>query len=100
MDSNLQKIAEKAVRQSLLEYDRRHGYRGAEARIKPNASREVMDQLLARHPTIQGMEAAIVLRVGYKTAKLYLGANQTATLTQSGAYWAIRQRHRRLNSLL
>ncbi len=100
IDSELQKIAQQVVASALFAYDRRHGYRGPEAKIKPRSSNRAMDKLLAQHPTIKNMEAAIVLWVGRKTARLYLGAGQKATLSKSGAYWAIRQTRKSFHRLL
>jgi penicillin-binding protein 1A len=61
-----QQAATDAVRRALLDYDERHGYRGAEAQLPPaligaldKAGPEVMSALDER-PLIAGMEAAVV----------------------------------------
>jgi penicillin-binding protein 1A len=47
LDTRLQRYASSAVRRNLLEYDRRHGYRGAEAHV------ELSPELLAVLPAIK-----------------------------------------------
>jgi penicillin-binding protein 1A len=65
IDSELQRHAAEAVVNGLLEYDRRHGYRGPEHRL-PVAGpdgREAWLQHLRRLPTLGGLRAAAVIRV-------------------------------------
>lgn len=89
VDAKLQSLAQRALNNTLLEYDRRHGYRGAEARTDPTASREILDKFLANYPPIQDLTAAIVLEVKTDKAHLYLGAGQEQNLTAIAANWAV-----------
>lgn len=89
VDAKLQNLAQWAVNNTLLEYDKRHGYRGAEARTDPTASREILDKFLANYPPIQNLTAAIVLQVNPDTAHLYLGMGQEQDLTLAAANWAV-----------
>lgn len=105
IDAKLQDMAQRAVVAALLEYDRRHGYRGAEASTDPNSSREDMDKLLARHLPTQGLEAGVVLKTSASEAILYLGAGREAKLDSTGVAWAIttaqsRKKGRSLTTLL
>lgn len=59
VDSNLQVAANNALRNGLLRYDQRHGYRGPEKHIsKPSQWLAKLNQL----PTINGMHAAVVTK--------------------------------------
>src|SRR5690606_17210979 len=69
VSSTDQTLASKALRQGVLEYDRRRGYRGPEGfvdlpqGIEADADRldEVIDDALAAHPDSDGLLAAVVL---------------------------------------
>ena len=50
IDSALQVAATKALRKALLEYDHRHGYRGAEIRVDPNVVGFDADAVLKTFP--------------------------------------------------
>ena len=60
--SNLQVMANKAVRDGLIEYDQRHGYRGPESRL-PGMTRETWQAELAKQGLRGGLEPAIVTQV-------------------------------------
>ncbi|WP_459746927.1 penicillin-binding protein 1A [Pseudomonas sp. 3A(2025)] len=60
--SDLQEHANDAVRQGLIEYDQRHGYRGPESRFA-GATRAVWAQELGKQRPINGLEPAIVTQV-------------------------------------
>lgn len=60
--SNLQEEANQAVRRGLLDYDRRHGYRGPEARLSGKPQNTWGDEL-GKYHTINGLEPAIVSQV-------------------------------------
>lgn len=59
-----QDAAYRALRRGILDYDRRHGYRGAEAYVDPARMKgeqgEAMDEILAETPDYDDMLAAIV----------------------------------------
>ncbi|SEQ01622.1 MULTISPECIES: penicillin-binding protein 1A [Pseudomonas] len=73
IDSHLQNVANAAVRNGLIDYDQRHGYRGAEAHY-PNKSRSEWLSLLQSHRTVGGLEPAIVTQTE-KSGILVLTAN-------------------------
>lgn len=60
--SNLQENANIAVRNGLIDYDQRHGYRGPESRF-PGMNREAWAQELTKQRPINGVEPAIVTQV-------------------------------------
>ncbi|MBF0675226.1 penicillin-binding protein 1A [Pseudomonas sp.] len=57
--SQLQEYANTAVRQGLIDYDQRHGYRGPEARYR-GQSLETWKHKLSEHRTQGGLQPAIV----------------------------------------
>ncbi|MFB4368306.1 MULTISPECIES: penicillin-binding protein 1A [unclassified Pseudomonas] len=60
--SDLQVMANKALRDGLIEYDQRHGYRGPESRL-PGMTRETWQTELAKQGLRGGLEPAIVTQV-------------------------------------
>ncbi len=90
IDSKLQRAADSAVRTALLEYDRRHGYRGPVERgvlefptgnepndDEPGAAmmpgNAELDTLLSRYPRLENLRHAIVLITDAdNTAHLYV----------------------------
>ena len=99
VNSERQKAATRAVRAGLQEFDRRHGYRGAEAQIElPDheagdeeaASRVVataVDALREFQP-IGGQEAAVVLRADEEEATLVRGDGTFVVLDVDAVKWA------------
>ena len=90
IDGHLQRAANEALRNALLAYDRRHGYRGAEGRIKglELLSVDALEGLLADHPPVAGLEAGIVIRVEPERASVYLAGERYPEITLAGAKWA------------
>ena len=70
-----QEAAYRALRRGIMDYDRRHGYRGAESYVDParmNAEQtESMDELLAEIPDYDDILAAIVTRAGGGSVTAY-----------------------------
>jgi penicillin-binding protein 1A len=60
--ANLQEAARAALRKGLIEYDRRHGYRGPEARL-PDGDRDAWLKALGAARPLVGFEPAIVTAV-------------------------------------
>lgn len=63
LDAGLQRMATAALRQGLVAYDQRHGWRGPEAHtdIPPTARRADYEAILAEHPPVGGLLAAVVI---------------------------------------
>lgn len=96
VDSRLQAAANTALATALLEYDRRHGYRGprerdALARL-PAAEGPVRDQalqaLLERHPGNADLRPAVVLAIGQDdSARFYVRDLGPITVPWAGIRW-------------
>jgi penicillin-binding protein 1A len=93
IDSRLQAAATVALRTGLLEYDRRHGYRGATAKvdIAKLTSPKDMEGQLEEFPVIGGLRPAIVETVEAKSAKIYVKDIGEATLPWEKLSWARRE---------
>lgn len=90
LDSRLQRTAVTALRETLLEYDRRHGYRGAEERLDA-AQTENEEEILAalgRHASIGGLRPAVVTAVGEREAEAVIAGNERVTIGWDGMSWA------------
>jgi penicillin-binding protein 1A len=92
LDSRLQRAANNALREALLEYDRRHGLRPVEARLAPARLTDpaARDALLAEHPPVNGLHAALVLTVEANQARLYRDNGDTLELPWNELEWAAR----------
>jgi penicillin-binding protein 1A len=70
-----QEAAYKALRRGILDYDRRHGYRGAESYADPSRLNtqhaESMDEILAETADYDDMLAAIVTQAGGGSVTVY-----------------------------
>lgn len=87
--SKLQQAASQGLRQALEDYDRRHGWRGAEKQVDSlPQDKAALDQLLAETRPVQQLVPAIVTKVEGKHVEVYLGADQTARIDWSGLDWA------------
>lgn len=90
LDGRLQTAANRALRLGLLEYDRRHGYRGPVRRVKDaaRASEEQLEAELSNIPDAGGLRGAIVVSVGPKAARVYVRSQGFAQLDWEGLSWA------------
>jgi penicillin-binding protein 1A len=89
LDPRLQDIAVKSLRDGLMEYDRRHGWRGPVQHLQSLSSWE--EQLLAvEEPDdmLDGWMLAIVLESGGDRAKIGFADKSTASLPLAGVEWA------------
>ena len=89
LDGHWQQAAQKALRQALLDYDRRHGYRGAEAHYRLAGRAEpALDALLERARDLPELTVGLVIQAGAKEARVYLGQGQYRTLKLAQVRWA------------
>ncbi|MCW9027858.1 MAG: penicillin-binding protein 1A [Kangiella sp.] len=90
IDSKQQKIANEALRQGLLEYDRRHGYKGPELILEDfNVNdTEALLTLLNSTPTVGPLKPAIVLDVAEQSIEVLTQDNQMITIQWPGLEWA------------
>ncbi len=85
-----QRAANRALRRGLLEYERRHGWRGAAGRVSIGADpdREVLDEALKDYRIVGGLVPGVVLSVEEQAAGVYTQDGVTVTLDWAGLSWA------------
>jgi len=93
IDSRLERDATIALRTGLLQYDRRHGWRGATAKVAlgKNPPANFWDSELDQFPVIGGLRPAIVQRVDAKSAEVYVKSMGEVTLPWDKISWARRE---------
>ena len=93
LDSRLQAAGTVALRTGLLEYDRRHGFRGASAKIDMSkiSTPAQFDAQLDEFPIIGGLKPAIVEKVEGRSAKIYVKDLGTVNLPWEKLSWARRE---------
>jgi penicillin-binding protein 1A len=93
LDSRLQAAATVALRTGLLEYDMRHGFRGATAKVDMSkiVTPAQFDAQLEEFPIIGGLKPAIVQQVEARSAKIYVKDLGLVTLPWEKLVWARRQ---------
>jgi len=90
LDSRAQDAANQALRDDLISYDQRHGYRGPEAHVELSAQptpAELDKQLDAYRPVV-GLIPGIVTESTEKTALVYLDDGQSVPLELAAVSWA------------
>jgi len=85
--SDHQDAARMAVRKGLIDYDRRHGYRGPEARLPPGDRDAYLGALAETRPLV-GFEPAVVTRVADDHALALLNDGREVQITFDGMRWA------------
>lgn len=88
VDSRLQNSASAALRNGLMAYSERHGYRGAEQHHDiANLDASELAELLKKTPTFGGLTPALVTQVNDKSAKL-LTEEGEIEIDWKGMQWA------------
>ncbi len=85
--SDLQEAANTAMRDGLIAYDQRHGYRGPETRF-PGMTREAWLQELAKQRPIGGLEPAVVTQVEKSGVLALTRSGQEETISWDSMKWA------------
>lgn len=91
VDSRLQDIANKAVYKGLLEYDRRHGYRGVEDHLTidpANPDYPLWKDTLSEHESIRDLIPALITKVDDKSVDIYTLTEETARIEWPQIKWA------------
>ena len=90
IDSRLQRAATSAIRNGLIAYDRRHGFRGPEVSLTlpVGGSATEWERLLKDLPPVGGLRAALVLEVTEQDAKVYVRGHGEAILPWESLKWA------------
>ena len=89
LDSVHQAAAAQAVQSGLLEYDRRHGWRGAEAQLALADGESLADlrKRLRAYPTLGGLSAVLVTGTSAGKAELLTAAGTALQLDAEGTRW-------------
>lgn len=87
LQEHLQQAANRALYNTLLDYDQRHGYRGAEhpAALTPATDKR---QILDNYRTVAELEPGLVTAVKATQVQVYLRNETTITLNWDDLKWA------------
>ncbi len=85
-----QQAADQALRRGLLDYSRRHGYRGPAGRtkIETHTGKDRLDEVLADYPFVGGLVPAVVLQIEHQSVGAYTREGAVAQLNWTGLSWA------------
>ena len=89
--SSLQGAAVDALHAGLFDYDRRHGYRGAEARVvlpQQEQDTAAWHKILSKYPESAGLQPALVLTVQDHQVVVFHAMAGVVTLPWEGLRWA------------
>ena len=93
INGSLQTIGNKALENALLDYDQRHGYRGAEQNFSPidlNNLEPILKKL-QKIPSINDLKPAVVLICNDQSASVLLKDGQIVTVFWKNMFWARQQ---------
>ncbi|WP_134623255.1 penicillin-binding protein 1A, partial [Pseudomonas aeruginosa] len=85
--SDLQNAASQSVRDGLIDYDQRHGYRGPETRL-PGQTRDAWLKHLGQQRSIGGLEPAIVTQVEKSGIMVMTRDGKEEAVTWDSMKWA------------
>ncbi len=85
----LQELADSSLRRALIEYDRRHGYRGPLAHLETMENWAVpLEKIAANTPVYKGQRVGVVREMDAKTAKLGFPDADVGVLAVADMKWA------------
>jgi penicillin-binding protein 1A len=89
-----QEAAYASLRRGVLDYDRRHGYRGAKGYADLGQTDmptdEILEEALQEEPDSDDIHAAVILEAGPKQVKAYRRGGETLQITGDGLKFAQR----------
>ncbi len=90
IDGRLQTAANRAVRIGLIEYDRRHGWRGpiGHAEVAGRTKEEQFEGLLDEYSSVGMLTPAVVVSSTDKIARVFVRARGFAQIPWEGLSWA------------
>ena len=93
VDPRMQSAANRAVRAGLIDYDRRHGWRGGVERVtlQGTDAEDMLEELLIGRPSSDPLLPAVVVQVGPKAARVYVRGKGYANIEWEGLSWARRK---------
>jgi penicillin-binding protein 1A len=89
LDPTMQEAATRALRNGLMNYDRRHGYRGPEAHVElaTDASVTEWDAALADYATMAGLVPGVVSAVERESATVHIVDGADVSLDLGALEW-------------
>ncbi len=90
LDGRLQSAANRALRIGLIEYDRRHGYRGVlgNEKLPPDLDAGKLEALLGKHEAVGLLQPAIVTGLAETRAEFHVKGQGKAQSDWQGLSWA------------
>ena len=90
IDGRLQAAAVRAVRIGLIEYDRRHGWRGPVGHVDSTeaANPAQLEELVDEYTTVGDLTPALVVSVADRSARIYVKSRGFAQIDWDGLSWA------------
>ena len=90
IDPRMQSAANRAVRTGLIDYDRRHGWRGGVERVtlQETDAEDTLEDLLVGRTSSDPLLPAVVIQVGPKAARVYVRGKGYANIEWEGLSWA------------
>ncbi len=87
IDSKLQQVANKALKNGIYAYDERHGYRGPEKRLGNAEDPQEWLKKLANIPPYNGLLPAVFAKVKDNSILAVLSDGQVITIPKAGFSW-------------
>jgi penicillin-binding protein 1A len=90
LDSKVQQAANQALRDGLLNYEQRHGYRGSETNLAPVTAdrRAEIIKALRDTPSFNEVRPGVVTQVNEQSIDVMLADERVVTIDWSGLSWA------------
>ena len=89
IDSRLQRASDVALRSAVLEYDRRHGWRGASGRLPlEGETDDALGRALEQYPVIGGLQPGVSIKVAENNATAVARNGRRYRLAMEGMRWA------------
>ncbi|NDE01308.1 MAG: peptidase [Gammaproteobacteria bacterium] len=100
VDSAKQTAANAALRAGLIDYDRRHGWRGARSKVDLPAEETAaaLEELLDEAVATGSLIPAVVLKVEPRSARVYVRGSGFAEIGWEGLSWARRKQGKTLGA--
>jgi penicillin-binding protein 1A len=90
VQSARQLAAVESLRDGLIAYDHRHGWRGPEAHrdLPADANEQAYDEFLSGYSDVSGLQPGLVTASDAKQATVYLATHENVTLGLAAVCWA------------
>jgi penicillin-binding protein 1A len=90
IDGRLQADANRALRIGLIEYDRRHGFRGPVGHVElpANGNPDRLEELVGEYVSVGNLSPAVVVSIAPKSVRVYAKARGFADIDWDGMSWA------------